>query len=143
MVGLAIVALVVAGLIYLFLDNSSRKKPNQIPPKTSQLLEENIPFYAALSPENKILFERRVIDFLENITITGVDVAVEDIDKILIAAGAITLIFAFPDWKYNNLSDVLLYKGTFNREYDTDKGDHNLIVFRDNLPVSEIRIKLN
>ncbi len=127
MVGLVIVALVVAGLIYLFLDNNRRKKPKPILLKTSQLLEENIPFYVALSPENKLLFENRVTNFLENITITGVDVAVEDIDRILIAAGAITLIFAFPDWKYNNLSEVLLYKGTFNQEYDTDKGERNIL----------------
>ena len=50
--------------------------------------------------------------------ITGVNAVVEDLDRLLIAAGAIIPVFAIPDWQYINLHEVLLYPGAFNEDFD-------------------------
>src|SRR6185312_9486825 len=50
------------------------------------------------------------------VRITGVDTNVEDIDRLLVASSAIIPIFGFPEWKYYNLREVLLYPETFDKE---------------------------
>jgi len=112
-----------------FLYRSLRKKPGSyiVPGNIKELLSANVAFYTALDDDGKTLFEERVSDFLSNVTIKGVDVSVEDLDRVLVAAGAIIPIFGFPDWRYNNLSEVLLYKDTFSREYDTHGSGRNVL----------------
>ena len=79
----------------------------------------------ALDAEGRAEFEERVRDFLAHVTITGVEVVVEDLDRLLVASGAIIPIYAFHDWKYIDISKVPLYEGAFNEEYQTrGKGRH-------------------
>ncbi len=126
MISLAIAIIIVAAGIYFY-----RKRPttqnNITPATTAQLLQQNVAFYQNLSPADKKLFEVRVEDFLAHVSITGIGVIVEDLDKVLVAAGAIIPIFAFPDWRYNNIDEVLLYKGTFNKEYSVDANDRDIL----------------
>jgi Mlc titration factor MtfA (ptsG expression regulator) len=114
-------------VIKLYFDTKKRNKGFRLPANTRQLLLEHVDFYRKLDDRDKGLFVGRVKDFLANTTIRGVDVEVEDLDRILVASGAIILIFAFPDWKYNNLSEVLLYKGTFTKEFSTKGPDRNVL----------------
>ena len=105
-----------------------RKAQNPaLPANTPAILLEHVAFYRDLDAADKVLFEMRIKDFLSSTSIRGVDVAVEDLDRILIAAGAIMLIFSFPDWQYKNISEVILYKDTFNRDYDTDASGRNVL----------------
>jgi len=127
MIGLICLALVVFFGIAVYNDRKKRIKNYSLPPTTKQILETHVDFYKKLDDAQKLLFEARIKDFLANTTIRGVDVTVEDIDKILIASGAIIPIFAFPDWKYNNISEILLYKGTFDRSFHTDGGERNVL----------------
>lgn len=120
-----LVAAFVGFVIYRASDK--KKKKFVLPRNTKQLLNEHVKFYGTLSDENKTIFEKRIADFLAHVTITGVGVTVEDLDRILIASGAIIPIFAFPTWRYNNISEVLLYKDTFNREYKTEGTDRNVL----------------
>ena len=124
-----VISLVVIVIGYIIFRKAFRtNKSNYIvPANTAQLLAENVAFYNNLGNDNKPLFEQRVKDFLTNIAVRGVDTTIDDTDRVLVAAGAIIPIFAFPDWKYNNLAEVLLYKGTFNREYNTDGNDRNVL----------------
>ena len=55
--------------------------------------------------------------------ITGVNAIAEDIDRLLIAAGAIIPVYAIQDWQYVNLHEVLLYPGTFNADFDQGGSD--------------------
>jgi Mlc titration factor MtfA (ptsG expression regulator) len=64
------------------------------------------------------MFEKRVEHFLSTVQITGVNAIAEDIDRLLIAAGAIIPVYAIPDWQYINLHEVLLYPGAFNEDFD-------------------------
>ena len=121
-----IVIAIIAYAIYRV--SAKKKKPYKLPANAKQLLNEHVKFYRELSAENKAVFETRITDFLAHVTITGIGgVVVEDLDSILIASGAIIPIFAFPTWRYNNISEVLLYKDTFNREYKTEGNDRNVL----------------
>src|SRR3954467_15176290 len=96
-----------------------KKKPYVLPANARQLLEDHIVFYRNLGSGDKTLFEKRVTDFLSHVAITGVGVKVEELDRLLVASGAIIPIFAFPTWRYNNISEVLLYNDTFSKDYRT------------------------
>ncbi|MES2702157.1 MAG: M90 family metallopeptidase [Bacteroidota bacterium] len=117
----------ILGLLGAYFRKKKAKSGPQFPATSKQLLLEHVPFYAALDSGQKAQFETRVTDFLETVSIRGIDTEAEELDKVLIAAGAIMLLFSFPDWKYNNLNEVLLYKDTFNKEYETDGADRSVL----------------
>ncbi len=127
-IGLGISLITVLICIYVF--RKGLKKNNNsytVPGNIIHLLEEHVSFYNQLDEENKSQFENRITDFLKRVSIRGVDTKVEDLDRVLVAAGAIIPIFSFPDWRYNNISEVLLYKGTFNKDFSTRSKDRNVL----------------
>lgn len=91
------------------------------------ILDEEVAFYRRLDENQRIAFEVRVMRFLERVHITGVNTTAEDIDKVLVAAGAIIPIFAFPDWEYRNIHEVVLYPGSFNEEYSQEGTERNIL----------------
>ena len=130
-----------AGLIVFFIvsfigiviTRSQQKKKKKIeqyklPPNAGEILSANVAFYNKLDEEGKRAFEERVRDFLARTAITGVaGVVITDLDKLLVAAAAIIPIFSFPDWRYNNIGEVLLYKDAFNTEYRQEGNERNII----------------
>ena len=127
MIGLIILILVLIYALNLYLQKQKRIHDFKMPADTQQLLLDNVAFYTALDDSQRIVFERRIKDFLQHVTITGIGTSVEPIDQILIASGAIILIFGFEDWRYNNISEILLYKDSFNDEYSTDGNNRNIL----------------
>jgi Mlc titration factor MtfA (ptsG expression regulator) len=127
MIGLIIIVVIIIIGIALYTNKVKKIRDYKLPANTQQLLTDNVPFYNTLDDNGKQQFETRIKDFLANTTIRGVDVEVDDLDRILIASGAIMLIFAFPDWKYNNLSEVLLYDKAFNAGYSTEGKERDII----------------
>lgn len=124
--------LILAGIVILFL--VINKVTHKMPSKPIDLrlsknwrntLNEKVEFYEKLSPENKIQFENRVQDFLEDTKITGVSCEVEELDRLLVASSAVIPVFNFPTWKYYNLKEVLLYPKSFNHDFDT-KGSQSI-----------------
>jgi Mlc titration factor MtfA (ptsG expression regulator) len=87
------------------------------PQSWKDFLNKHLPFYRSLKPEEKIHFEERVIRFLNTTKITGIKTTVEDKDCVLIGASAIVPIFAFPNWEYHNLQEVLLYPKHFDENH--------------------------
>lgn len=111
---------------FLFrLSAKSRKKKfiEELPGDYKILLLQNVMFYQKLSEPYKLQFEERVQHFLSSVRITGVGTEVEDIDRVLIGASAIIPIFAFPDWEYINLHEILLYPETFNEQFEQTGND--------------------
>ncbi len=127
MIGLIIIIVITIIAIAIYADRKRRIHNYQLPANTRSLLSDNVPFYNNLDDKGRLQFETRIKDFLANTSVRGVDVEVDDLDRILVASGAIMLIFAFPDWKYNNISEVLLYKGTFSRDYKTDGSGRDVL----------------
>lgn len=118
--------LIIVGIILLLvfffkkLNNKPWKKPTRpFPASWRKTLFENVPFYNNLNPSEKSRFEYKIHEFLTNIRITGVETEVNEYDRVLIAASAIIPIFAFPNWQYFNLKEVLIYPGLFNQEFNT------------------------
>ena len=72
------------------------------------------------------MFDKRVDQFLSAVKITGVNAIVEDIDRLLIAAGAIIPVYSITDWQYINLHEVLVYPGSFNMDFDQEGTDRNI-----------------
>lgn len=92
------------------------------------LLVRKVKFYQNLSAPDRDRFEQAIHFFLGKIKITGIGTAVEDEDRLLVAASAIIPIFGFPTWQYNNLHEVLLYEGEFNEDYQTQAAeDRNIL----------------
>jgi Mlc titration factor MtfA (ptsG expression regulator) len=108
-----------------------RTKPLNLPDfqkSWREILEREVQFYAQLSPADKNQFESDIQEFLAEVDITGVEVEVDDTDRLLVAASAVIPIFKFPDWRYRNLNEVLLYGDSFNHEYETAKGEERNIL---------------
>ena len=96
------------------------KPPKAFPSRWRALLRRYVAYYRMLKQDEKQLFEYKVNEFLTNVKIMGAKTKVEELDKILIAASAVIPIFAFPEWKYKNLSEVILYSGNFDLAFETE-----------------------
>src|SRR5437762_11699416 len=106
-------------IIILFVFRIKRENESiPLPENYRELLNDYVKFYRQLDEKGKEMFDERVEHFLSAVQITGVNAIVEDIDRLLIAAGAIIPVYAFPDWQYINLHEVLLYPGAFNEDFD-------------------------
>lgn len=117
----------VAGLPLIIFHAKRKRSALPLPPHQLLLLNEKVDFYRLLDLEKRKEFEKRVQHFLSRVKITGVRTIVEDLDKILIASGAIIPIFGFPDWEYNNLNEVLLYPDAFDDDFKQQGGGRDIL----------------
>jgi len=123
-----VILFVIALAVFLFLNK--KKVVNETPAATVNyqlLLEQHIPYYRHLSPDRKKSFEQKVADFLTDITIEGVGTVVSNADKVMIAASAVIPIFGFSDWKYRNLTNVILYPDTFDNEFQFEGENRSIL----------------
>lgn len=91
------------------------------------ILREQVSYYENLSADDKVRFEQEILYFIGHITITGVEMEIDDSDRLLVAASAVIPLFGFPELRYRNISEVLLYKGTFNADNQTEGEDRNIL----------------
>ena len=112
---LAAILIMVTVIAFVALYKKPHRKFN-LPGGYQKMLEDHVAFYRTLDDTAKMKFEEKLKDFLGYISITGVDTTVDDLDKLLVASSAVIPIFGFPAWRYDNLSEVLLYKDRFNAE---------------------------
>lgn len=91
------------------------------------VLNQKVSFYVSLSEEEKQFFERKVSEFLSNCRITGVQVEIDDTDRLLVASSAVIPIFQFPEWRYANLYEVLLYPSSFDEKFQTAGPDRTIL----------------
>jgi Mlc titration factor MtfA (ptsG expression regulator) len=117
-------ALIVIILIILFVFKTKREiEIVPLPENYKELLHDYVKFYRQLDEDGKEKFEERIKQFLSAVQITGANAIVEDLDRLLIAAGAIIPAYTIPDWQYINLHEVLLYPGSFNADFDQGGAD--------------------
>jgi Mlc titration factor MtfA (ptsG expression regulator) len=91
------------------------------------VLTRKVSFYSSLAKEEQELFEFKVLEFLSNCRITGVQVEVDDTDRLLVASSAVIPIFRFPQWSYTNLYDVLVYPSSFDENFRTTGPDRAIL----------------
>ena len=119
-----LVGFILVVLIILFVFRMSIVKESVfLPDNYQELFLDYVKFYQQLDETGKVKFEKRAEQFLSAVKITGVNAVVEDLDKLLIASGAIIPVFAIPDWQYINLHEVLLYPGAFNEDFEQGGSD--------------------
>jgi Mlc titration factor MtfA (ptsG expression regulator) len=121
--------LLLAAVAYFILRNKSRKTvlPETLQGSYVNILSTEIAFYQKLDKEKQILFEQLVIEFLGYVKIEGVGTEISDLDRVLVASSAIIPIFGFPDWKYKNLTNVILYPDTFDQDYQFEGENRNIM----------------
>lgn len=120
-----VLALIVVIILFVF-RISRTKGTSPLPENYSELLTDYVKFYRQLDMQGKEMFDKRIEHFLSAVKITGVNAVVEDIDRLLIAAGAIIPVYAISDWQYINLHEVLVYPGSFNADFDQGGSDRNI-----------------
>ena len=98
--------------IYEFKDRFNTKV--NFNPNWRTFLSEKVLFYRNLSPLQKAGFEKRIIDFINNYKIKGIDTQITDLDKVLVAASGVIPVFAFPTWYYKDLDSVYLFPDSFS-----------------------------
>lgn len=128
---LVIILLVVVGIIIYF---KSHKPSNpkslilsEFPIQWRIVLNENVSYYSSLENEEKNHFENKVLEFLSEVRITGIDISIDDTDRLLVASSAIIPIFGFKDWKYTTINEVLLYPSSFNEKFETAGEDRRIL----------------
>lgn len=95
-----------------------------------QLLTEHVAYYQKLDADKQLKFEGMVASFIENIRIEGVGLEVTELDKVLVASSAVIPIFGYQEWKYTNLTNVILYPDAFNNDFQfegEDDGSRNML----------------
>jgi Mlc titration factor MtfA (ptsG expression regulator) len=114
--GLIIFLVVMPVIVLLILLSGKRNSKNLILPENHRaLLNDHVVFYRQLNNKGKLRFENRIMDFLSYVRIHAVNTEMNELDKLLVACSAVIPAFGF-NWHYYNLSDVLLYEDTFNRD---------------------------
>jgi MtfA peptidase len=127
--GAAAALLLIALVIFYFIKWMGKRTPQAQPSAAveRQLLQEHVLFYQQLSDAEKDRFLLALRGFLEHTRITGVNTVVENMDTVFVAAAAIIPVFAFGNWSYNNINEVLLYPDSFDDNYRTEgEGRHTL-----------------
>jgi Mlc titration factor MtfA (ptsG expression regulator) len=83
-------------------------------------LAESYDHYDRLPAELRARFEDDVRILLAEKRITGIDVEVDDEQRLLVAASAVTLSLGWPAFEWEPLAEVLLYPQDFDRDYGYD-----------------------
>jgi len=125
---LIIIAVIIV-LCYFFF---TRKRKAIIPNEHAStiyppLLNEHVDYYFRLGAEEKQRFEKLLYKFLADVTVEGVGTTITDLDRVLIASSAIIPIFGLGDWKYKNLTNVILYPDTFDKEFQFEGENRNIL----------------
>ncbi|WP_321297359.1 zinc-dependent peptidase [Marinifilum fragile] len=127
------IAILSIGILAYLLFKKLWSNKNWISPKKTfpsnwrNILTQKVSFYNSLTAEEKTRFEYKVQEFLLNCRITGIHTEVDDTDRVLVAASAIIPVFEFPNWKYTNLFEVLLYPNSFNDKFETQGEDARIL----------------
>lgn len=98
-----------------------RKAGQAFPTAWREVLMKRVRAYAQYDLRQKEVFERRIMLFLFTKKIHGVDTAMDDEVRLLVAASAIIPVMAFPAYNYPNVKEVLLYANSFDAQFQTGR----------------------
>lgn len=114
-------------VIYFIFRKDNHKNYVSLSEADKQLLFQHVTYYQHLTVDDRIRFEHRISAFLSGIHVEGVGTPITVLDKLLIASSAVIPVFGFEDWRYDNLTNVLLYPDTFNKDFQYEGGDRNIL----------------
>lgn len=117
-------------VVYFILrGNKPGQRPiNDLTEEERNLLAHHVHYYQQLNPTEQQRFERKIAGFLAYVRIEGVGLTIEALDRLLVASSAIIPVFGFEeDWQYKNLSSVLLYPDTFNKDFQFEGAERSIL----------------
>ncbi|HEA30061.1 MAG TPA: zinc-dependent peptidase [Leeuwenhoekiella sp.] len=127
-----IITFILFGLLLVFIiyafSHYNSKKVEKAPIIWDDLLLQHVHFYKELNPERRKLFKKRMSIFLSETYIEGVDLDLEELDRVFVAASAVIPVFGFKEWHYTNLTGVLLYPDRFNKDFAFEKNEKGRII---------------
>jgi len=91
------------------------------------LLDRHVNYYHKLDNRTRKRFEARVAAFLSTTNIEGVGTEITDLDRMLVASSAIIPVFGLGDWRYDNLTNVILYPDTFDNNYQFEGENRSIM----------------
>ncbi|MFB9861694.1 M90 family metallopeptidase [Rufibacter immobilis] len=117
--------LVICGIFYRWATRKGRHRKKvlaqEFPAEWRKVLVDRVGFYHTLqTPEEKQRFEKMIQLFLSEKRITGIEVALDEVTRVLVACSAIIPVFGIQDWEYRNLGEVLVFPGSLERFKDQD-----------------------
>jgi len=118
-----LILVVILLFVIHFFRKAKRGSIEPFPEHWDKLLMENVLYYRNLSKERQLVFQQKMMQFLSEVYIDGVQFELEELDKILIAASAVIPVFGFKEWHYTNLSGILLYPDNFNEDMQFSSKD--------------------
>lgn len=124
------VLLAVVGIILYFTYRRKIKKKELIlaqpfPESWRSILNEHVRFYSEMEEVHKSAFEKRIQLFLATKKIEPIDTDIDDTFRLMVAASAIIPMFAFPEFNYPNLREVLIYPNSFDEKFQTTRSESN------------------
>lgn len=123
-----VIALIIL-VVLIFLIIKLRKKPIKgIPAEWNAILEENVLFYQRLTLPEKLIFQEEMAVFLEDIYIDVVGFELEEIDRVFVASSAIIPVYRFRNWRYTNITGVILYPDNFNENLGFASHEENKMI---------------
>jgi Mlc titration factor MtfA (ptsG expression regulator) len=90
------------------------------PAEWEAVLQREVVFFRALDPEDRKRFRRELQVFLGEKRITGIKMELDTTTRVLAAASAVIPIFGFPEWEWEQISEILVYPDRFDKEYAFD-----------------------
>jgi MtfA peptidase len=113
-----------AMIFIIFLRKNQKVKrvlTQPFPGRWRSILNEHVLFYCDLDDAQKAGFEKRVQLFMATKKIEAIDTDIDDSIKIMVAASAIVPMFAFPEFNYPDLREILIYPNSFDDNFQTSR----------------------
>jgi Mlc titration factor MtfA (ptsG expression regulator) len=92
------------------------------PGRWEEVLQREVIFFRTLEPADQLRFRRELQVFLGEKMVTGIDTQIDDTTRVLAGASAIIPIFGFPEWEWDQISEVLIYPSRFDENFSFGKG---------------------
>jgi hypothetical protein len=111
---------IIVAIIYWAFTKKTTSIINQVSIESIvDLLEREVNFYRQIvGQESKRIFAKRVTHFIETTRFTDVGNAKHELlDEVLIATSALIPLYAFPEWEYHNINEILLYDDHFDAKF--------------------------
>ncbi len=85
-------------------------------------------FFRSLAPDEQVRFRRELQTFIGEKRITGIKTDIDARTLVLAAASAVIPIFGYPEWEWDDISEILIYPSRFDQGFAVGEGnDHNTL----------------
>ncbi len=125
---LPIAAILAYGLYDLLTRKLRRRRrilSEPFPPEWEEVLQKEVVFYRVLEPAEQLRFRRELQVFLGEKRVTGIKTQVDETTRVLAAASAIIPILGFPEWEWDQISEILIYPSRFSEDFSFADGDRH------------------